>query len=446
MTGKRMLLGVFEVLHPDLGGTVSWAHPLSQKARYAELDYWVEFAKLLESADFDFLFFADTHGAAMIDGRVPDFAIRSGSNLPGMDPSVLISALAHATDRLGLVLTASTTTEHPASLARRLGTLDRFAQGRLGWNVVTGAKQDSVAALFGHEEMIPHDERYDMAQEHLELCQRYWNSAWGEGGFVADAASGVFAEPESVHKVEFEGKYFRSSGYYFVPPSPQRSPVILQAGGSERGRDFAAKNAECVFVQGATLQQTGAAVSDIRRRVAEHGRDPDAIKVVVGCTVLVAPDEAEALSLREQFDAMQTDEIAALTYRGNTGIDLLSLDPDRPLPSASPDDQTAGQMGQSNIDRYRSGDSASAPTVRMILDEIKSRGTRGFAITGNPVQVADRLERILDETEVDGVMLEPVFPPWDVRQFIELVQPVLERRGRLPDRTGRSTLRQRLLG
>ena len=443
---KQMHLGVFEVAGPQVGGTLSWPHPRSDSLRFHELDHWIHIAQVLDQAGFDFLFFADGYGFPSIDGDLPDLAVRGGINFPALDPALIIPTLAHLTERLGFVVTSSTGLDHPVQTARRFATLDHLTGGRIGWNIVTGASQNTVAELFGHTEMTGHDARYDQADEYVDLALTLWEGCWEDDALIGDKAAGVFADPAKLHRITYEGTHFRSSGYFTVDPSPQRTPVLFQAGTSARGRAYAARNAECVFVQGTTIEQTRANVADIRARAAENGRDPQGIRVMVGVTVTVADTHEAAVALRREFDELQTDEVVAVLYAGNTGIDLLSLDPTLPLSQLQDGAGPAGQMGQSNIDRFLGADGRPAPTVREILDALRGRGTRGFQVVGSPAEVADQLEQLMDDTDLDGFLLEPIFDPADLEDFAALVVPELRRRGRMPAAPGTGTLREQLTG
>ena len=293
--------------------------------------------------------------------------------------------------------------------------------------------------------MVPHDTRYEMAAEYVELAARFWETAWDDDAFVGDAASGVFARRDGVHRVTYDGAHYRSRGYFGAPPSPQRTPVLFQAGTSPAGRAFAASNAECVFVQATTPARTAAAVADIRRLASEAGRDPEAITLMCGLTVFVGETEADALRYEAEFDAMQTDEIVASLYAGNTGIDLLALDPDKTLHQVLDAGGPIGQMGTSNIERFLGdAEGTGAPTVREILDQLRGRGTRGFRIVGSPIQVADQIESLIAATDLDGFLIEPVFAPHDLEDFGRLVMPILRERGRLRDGEAGNTLRARL--
>ena len=447
---RTMHLGVFEVAGPQVGGTLSWSHPYSDSVHHRELQHWIDVAQLLEAAGFDFLFFADGYGYPTVGGDLPAVAAAGGLNFSGVDPMMIIPTLAHHTSTLGFVLTSSTGVDHPVATARRFATLDHLTNGRIGWNIVTGASQDTIAGLFGHTEMVAHDTRYEIAQEYVDLALQLWEGCWEDAALVQDKESGVFADRDKLHRVEHVGKHFRSSGFFTVAPSVQRTPVLFQAGSSDRGREFAAGQAECVFLQGTTLPHAAANVADIRARAAAAGRDPRSVKVLVGATVTVAATHDEALARRAEFEDMQTDEVAAVIYAGNTGIDLSALDPDRPLSQVHEStDGRIGQMGQSNIDRFKRAD-GTWPLVREVLEELRGRGTRGFTVVGDPVEVADRLEEIMDVTDVDGFLLEAIFSPSDHRLFCELVVPELRRRGRLlaeEDRpAGSGSLRERIGG
>ncbi len=441
-----MILGVFEAGTQQIGGTTSWAHPRSQNGDFRDIEYWIDMAKMLDDAGFDLLFFAGgSFGYASLKGELSDVLVRAGMMF-SLDGAYLIPALAAATERLGFVVTTTTGSDHPLHTVRKYSTLDHVTKGRIGWNIVTGASQNTMSKMLGQSEMVPHDKRYEAAAEYVEVALKFWEGGNDDDAVVLDREGGVFADPDKIHLVEHEGEYYRSRGYHTQPPSPQRSPVLFQAGTSEAGRAFAARHAEGVFIQGTTYEQTAASVADIRRRAAELGRDPHDIKLIVGVTIVTAATSEEAHRLRAEFEQLQTDELAAHYYSGNTGLNLMEFDPDLPLKQQLPDDGLAGQMGVSNIERFYSRPDGSAPTVREILDDLKGRGTRGFAITGDPVEVADELERMMDATDLDGFMLEAVFNTASMRDVIDLVLPELRRRGRLDPAPEGGTLRERLLG
>ena len=440
---KRIGLGVFEVGGPQVGGTISWNHPRSRGSEWLDLRHWVEMAQLLDRAGFDFLFFAGgpfTYPA--VGGEISEELVRAGMG-SGIDATYFVPSMAAAAERLGFVLTSVTGADHPLFTVRKFQSLDHLTGGRIGWNIVTGSSQDTHAAMMGHREMVAHDTRYAVAEEYVDLALRYWEGSWEDGGLVLDAEKGVFADPAKLHKVVHDGQHYRSSGWHTSPPGPQVTPTLFQAGTSETGREFAARYAECVFVQGSTVDLTARNVADIRRRAAAHGRDPAALKIFVGVTVVTAATEEEARRQREEFDALQTDELAAAYYAGNTGVDLSALDPDGTIEQVFEGGHAhVGQLGVSNVERFRG---AGAPTVREILEQLKGRGTRGFPLTGSGEQVATGLEELIDATDLDGVMIEPVFDIASLEDFSEFVVPHLRERGRLEPVSG-STMRERMTG
>ncbi|MDQ1129129.1 NtaA/DmoA family FMN-dependent monooxygenase [Microbacterium sp. SORGH_AS_0888] len=436
--------GVFEVYAPQVGGTYSWAHPECDAVDYLDPERWVRMARIMDRTGYDFLFFADGFGYPMQDGDISRACLTAAINFSGLDPSTVIPVLARETERLGFVVTATTGMDHPLPLARRFATLDHLTAGRIGWNVVTGASQNAVAELFGHDGMRAHDDRYAMANEYVELARTYWEQVWDDDALVADAERGVYIEPDRIHRVDYRGDHYRSRGYFGAPPSPQRTPVIFQAGTSAQGKALAAAHAEAVFIQGTTPELTARNVADIRRLAAEAGRDPSSIRIMAGLTAIVGETAAEAERLWGEFWAMQSDEVVAALYAGNTGIDLLQLDPDGTLEQVL-GTGVVGQMGTSNIERFLGTPDRPAPTVREILEELRGRGTRGFRLVGDPDAVAEGVADLAERTGLDGFLLEPVFGTRDVAAFGELVLPRLRERGLVPEPAG-PTLRERMSG
>ncbi len=434
---KKITLGVFEMLNPN-NGMPTWKHPLAKADRYDKVDYWIEVAQLLEGAGFDFLFFADTYGYATIAGELPANVAKHGIQFTGFDPMLMISALAQATTNLGFVLTSPTTVEKPYATARRFGTLDHFTDGRIGWNIVTGSSQATTDALFGVTDHGTHDSRYDVADEFVDLCLQYWEGAWDDDALRNDPASDTFIDPAKLHKISHRGEHFSSEGYFAIPPSAQRSPVLFQAGTSARGRAFAARNAEAVLIQGQTIVKAAEHVADIRLQAVKHGRNPDDVKVITGVTVTVAATEEEARAKRAELDEQYTREDAAVIFAGFTGVDLSLMDPDTPLTDLSSD------QGQTLVDRFvRPG--TPVPTVGEVLDNFRSKANRGFQITGSAAQVADELLAIVEGADVDGFMIEPTFGgPEAFADFIEQVMPLLAERGLLEPKIENLTLRERL--
>ena len=432
---KPLSLGVFEILTPS-NGVPTWRHPQGRGDRYADPSYWIGVAKLLDDAGFDFLLFADSYGYPIVDGSVPDEVLSHGILFPGYDPLLLVTALSQAAPSLGIVVTSSTSLEQPLPTARRFATLDAFTKGHIGWNVVTGSTTQVTEGLFGITH-YDHDTRYDVADEFVDLCRSLLEDVWESDAVVFDRDRNVLIDPARVHPLSYRGDYFSSHGLFKVPPGPQRTPVLFQAGASGRGRDFGARNAEAMFIQGQNAEQAKAASTDIRTRVAAAGRDPHSLKIISGVTVTVAPTREEALAKREELEAQFSMDDAAVLFAGFTGIDLRALDRSMRI-----DDIPRTDQGQTPLDRYRTVEGIE--TVQDVLDAFRVQ-ERGFVITGSPREVAEELIETAEIADIDGYMLEPTFGDSTAySEFIELVLPELEALGawQQPDRT--KTLRERL--
>ncbi|MCS5713336.1 NtaA/DmoA family FMN-dependent monooxygenase [Herbiconiux sp. CPCC 205716] len=433
---QPLLLGIFQYIGPN--GTVgsSWQHPDDTSAEFTTLSHWTSLARKFEDAGLDFLFLADSYGFPALDGRLIPASVREGRGIPHGDPMPLVSALAAVTEKLGFILTTSTTVEPPAANARRFATLDHFTDGRIGWNIVTGSSGGTAAALMG-KELIRHDLRYDMADDYVDVSLTLWEGSWEDDALVLDREAGVYADPDKVHLVHHEGPYFRTDGILNLPPSPQRTPLLVQAGASGRGREFAGRNAEAVFVGGGEPTVVAANVRGIRESAVAAGRPADSVKILVGALLITAPTAEEAWAKHAEMLAMSTDEGAAAIYAGNTGIDLLALDPDKPI------SQTRTEMGQSNLERYLGRDGQAAPLVRDVLENFRRTGINGSVFVGSPDDVADRIEEFVAATGVDGFLIQPHLTPQTYDDLIELLLPVLRERGLASAEYSGDTLRER---
>jgi FMN-dependent oxidoreductase (nitrilotriacetate monooxygenase family) len=414
----------------------AWRMPENTATDYLDLEHWIRMARQCEEAGVDFLFLADDYGYPVVDDGIPDTAIRAGVQIPKADPTMMISALAAATERLGFVTTLSTTVEKPPMVARKMATLDHLTRGRIGWNVVTGAGQNASSRLFGNP-MTEHDLRYEIAAEHVDVTLKLWEGSWDEGAVVADRAAGVYADPTKVREIRHRGAHFSATGVLSLPPGPQRTPTLFQAGASAPGRDLAARYAEGVFLA-AEVPALAAQISDIRRRAAEYGRDPDGIKCIVAGTFVVAETEAGARELHARRVATKSLEEAAASYAFFTGLDLSRMDPDRPL---DPDAATT-QTGRTNVERFLG---PNAPTVREILEEFQRNNVMGPPFIGDPHQVVDEAQAVLAATGADGFAVQPDHTG-TFDSFFDLVVPELRARDLIRDTQSRMTLRERLLG
>ncbi len=433
MVDRALMLGAFQTF--GLGG--SWRLPANNSVDFLQLDHWVTMAKRLDQAGVDFLFFADDYSYPVLGGRVIDVAIEKAVLFPRGDPSTILSALALVTERLGLVVTSSTTIEKPPMLAKRLATLDHLSRGRIGWNVVTGSGQNASAKLMG-QKMMAHDDRYAVAEEHVNLSMKLWEGSWEEDALVVDREGGIYADPTKVHEIEHDGEFFTAHGLLTVPPSPQRTPVLFQAGTSPRGRDLAARYAEAVFLA-AEVDMMATQIADIKARAERCGRSGGSIKFMPAGTFIVAETEADARALRERMIGFQTLEAAAAAYAFFTGIDLMSMDLDKPMAD------TNTEQGRTNVERFSGENGKPAATVRQILDEFRRNGVMGEPFIGTPEQVVDRAEAVIEITGADGFLVQPD-PTGGYDDFIDLVMPEMRKRGLLNAVPSGPTLRERIFG
>lgn len=415
-----------------------WRHPRDHSRSYVDLDYWIEVARTLERGHLDALFLADVLGIYDVYGGGRDAALRGGIQVPLNDPLVIISAMAAVTEHLGFAMTASTGYEHPFPFARRMSSLDHATRGRVGWNVVTGYL-NSGALNLGLSAQDAHDRRYDIAEEYLEVCYLLWETSWEDDAVVADPASGMFADPAKVHPIDFHGEYFTVPGIHLSEPSPQRTPVIYQAGASPRGVSFAAQHAEGVFVAAPSKAVLIRQVARMRDALAAAGRDPAQVPILNQQTVIVGETDAQAQRLLEEYLSVAS-EVGALTLMsGWSGIDFAQFAPDDVL-----EDQESNAI-QSVVKAFSAADPDRRWTIRKIAEYARLGGD-GPVIVGSPERVADELEAWVDETGVDGFNLAAAVVPETWSQIADLLVPELKRRGRFKNDYAPGTLREKLGG
>src|SRR3978361_859242 len=270
-----------------------WTHPRDRTSQYNRLPYWPDLAKTLERGRFDGLLLAALLGVYDVFGGSPDAALRNATQTPVNDPMLLISAMAAVTEHLGFGVTCTLSYEPPYPFARRMSTLDHLTEGRIGWNVVTGYL-DSAARGAGKDHQKPHDDRYDVAEEYMEVVYKLWEGSWQDDAVLRDRARGIFAEPSRVHRVQHHGANYTLDAIHLSEPSPQRTPVLFQAGTSPRGRSFAAQHAECVFMSGPSAKVIAPRVAAIRKLAIEAGRNPADILMFSMMTIVLGRTEADA--------------------------------------------------------------------------------------------------------------------------------------------------------
>ena len=415
-----------------------WRHPDDQSFRYPDLEYWTELAKLLESACFDSLFIADVLGIYDVYGGSPDAAIRAGVQVPNLDPVCAVSAMAAVTEHLGFGVTVSLTYEQPYSFARRMTSLDHLTKGRVSWNIVT-SYLDSAARNLGLERQLDHEERYELGEEFLEVCYRLWEGSWEDEAVVRDAGGGVFADPAKVHPIGHHGKHFHVPDAFLAAPSPQRTPVLFQAGASSRGRRFAATHAEAVFVNAANPMQLKRLVDSIRAEAQLMGRDPRSVKIFAIMTAIAGRTDEDALAKLAEYRSYGDREGALALFGGWTGIDAAAHAPDEPLRKVE------SQGMRSVVDLMTDGSHDRDWTWADIADDL-GLGGRGPVIAGSGPTVADQLESWVDESGVDGFNFAYAVSPGTFQDLAEYVVPELQARGRVRTRYPGSTLRESLYG
>jgi FMN-dependent oxidoreductase (nitrilotriacetate monooxygenase family) len=416
-----------------------WKHPQDGTARgYRDIAYWVDLARLLERGCFDSLFLADVHGTYSVYKGSRETAVRHGVQFPSNDPSVIIPAMAHATRHLGFACTYSTTYYAPYHTAKLFSTLDHLSGGRVGWNIVTSYLADANANL-GVTEELSHDERYDRADEYMDVCYKLWEHSWEEDALVRDAERDVFVEPSRVHQIDHEGRWFKVPGPHMCEPSPQRTPILFQAGQSGRGTAFAARHAEAIFCVYPHREACRRGVDKLRTATLAAGRAEAHLKIFQGVTVVVAPTEEEAALKLATHRRYASPEGSLALFSGWAGVDVSSLPPDLPL------DQVESNAIQGVLGFFRDIDPARRWTLRE-MGEAMAVGSIMPKIVGTPEQVCDELERWMDDTGIDGFNLVPIVQPGGFRDFVEMVVPVLQRRGRVRTRYAADTLREHFFG
>jgi FMN-dependent oxidoreductase (nitrilotriacetate monooxygenase family) len=436
MTRKKLLLNAFNMNSVGHINHGLWTHPRDRSTEFGSLEYWTELAKLLERGLFDGLFIADILGVYDVYGDGIDLTLKEAIQLPVNDPLLLTSAMAAVTRHLGFGLTANLSYEAPYSFARRMSTLDHLSRGRVGWNIVTGYLESAAKAM-GLQQQVEHDRRYDQADEYLEVLYKLWEGSWEDDAVLADRARRIYAQPGKVHRVEHHGEFYRVDGYHLSAPSPQRTPVLFQAGSSERGLRFAGQHAECVFIGGQNKAAVREQVERLRRSADAAGRDGQALKVFMGISVIVAPSSAEARDKHAEYLRYASPEAGLAHFSSSTGIDFARYGLDEPIRY-----QKTNAI-ESVVKTFTAKDAGWTP--RKLLEQ-HALGGRYPLLLGSPLEVADELESWIAETGLDGFNLTRTVTPESYADFIELVIPELQSRGAYKTEYAEGTLREKLFG
>jgi long-chain alkane monooxygenase len=414
-----------------------WTHPRDQSSRYNELQYWMDYAKKLEAGLFDGVFFADVVGVYDVYGGSPDAAIRGAVQVPVNDPTLVIPAMAAVTQHLGFGVTCNLIYEQPFLFARRMSTLDHLTGGRIGWNIVTGYL-DSAARAIGIDHQPAHDDRYDLADEYMSLVYKLWEGSWDDDAVIRDTRNGIYADPAKVRTIHHQGAQYKVDAMHLSAPSPQRTPVLYQAGSSPRGRQFAATHAECVFVNGQKKDGVQEIVNDIRARAVQYGRHADDVKVFMGATLVIGRTDAEARDKLEDYRRYVNSEAALAHAAASMGIDFARYDIDEPI------DTHNTQAITSNVTAMNR---AAGPqwTRRKLLEQMVL-GSRQPLWVGSAQRMADQLIEWSEETGIDGFNLSRTVVPECFDDVTELLVPVLQERGVYKTSYRDGTYREKLFG
>ena len=435
MSNRKMHLVAFLLAGPTAHHHGAWRHPEADLGMFTP-QYYEHIARVLEAGKFDSLFFADILGLHDLYGGNFDTLLRHGGQMGMLDPIPLLSIMARATSHIGLGATLSSTFYAPYFLARSLGTLDLMSGGRVAWNVVA-SHAHLEAQNFGVDELPARDSRYDFADEVVEAVCRLWES-WDEDALSLDKQSGQFADPKKVHYVNYQGRWIKTRGPLTVPRSPQGRPVIMQAGSSSRGRDFAAKWGELVFTLQHSKSDMQAFYQDLKARVVAQGRAPQECLILPSIDVIVGETDAIARQRADYVNSLVQTEAGLAVVSAHIGVDLSGHSPDEKI---SDMEIEAGSRG--SFDVILQGTQAEGLTL--------GEAARRFAtselcpqIVGSPETVADQLQDLFESHACDGFIFTPTLMPGMFEQLTRAVVPILQARGLFRKDYAGTTLREHL--
>jgi FMN-dependent oxidoreductase (nitrilotriacetate monooxygenase family) len=406
----------------------AWRLPESPVSGGTDIAHYKNLARIAERGKLDSLFLADSPVLQGDPGRRP---------VSKLEPTVLLTALAGVTEHIGLIATASTSYNEPYNLARRFASVDHVSGGRAGWNIVTTAGADA-ARNFGLDDTPLHRDRYLRAAEFVDVATKLWDS-WADDAVLADKELGVHALADRVRKFHHKGDYFRVDGPLNVQRSPQGYPLLVQAGSSEDGKDFAARHAEAVFTAQQTLEEAIAFYKDVKQRTVGFGRDPEGIKILPGIVPVIGDTEQQARELDDELDRLIRPEYAKRQLANRLKLDPDQLDLDKELPADIPtEDEIEGAKSRYTlvVELAR----REKLTVRQLIGRLGGgRGHRTFA--GTAEQVADTIEHWYDAGAADGFNIMPAVLPSGLELFVDRVVPILQERGLFRTEYTGSTLR-----
>lgn len=410
-----------------------WTREDTRQTEFNSLEPWIELAQIAERGCFDTIFLADVMGLYDNYKGGSETSFREAMQVPVNDPMLLIPAMASVTKHLGFAFTSSVLQAHPFTFARQLSTLDHLTNGRIAWNVVTSYLPNAGHNL-GFDGLPPHEERYEIAEEYLEVIYKLLEGSWADSAVVNDRKRRIYVDPGRVRKIHHHGAYFDVAGPHLSAPSAQRTPVLFQAGMSERGREFATRHAECVFVVGSS--RSGQAIeADLEKRLRLNGRSRADIKLIGGVAPIVGGTEAEAKTKRKEYEQTLSIEAGLAHISGNIGADLGDIDPDQPLESFETE----------RVQGFIKNLLESAPPGTRTMGDLIKTNLAGAWLSGSVEQVADELERRFNNG-IDGFNLTYTVTPGTFIDFVEGVVPILKERGLVQHDYAEGSLRTKLFG
>lgn len=423
MQAKKFHLGWFMNGYRVHGWRDQWIG--THKSEGMLPDFYVDMARSLERACFDYFIIEDSSFVPDAWQGKHDFYLENAYAVPKFDPSVLASILTQNTSRLGIVATLAITEYPPYLLARLVSTMDHVSRGRAGWNMVT-ASSDRAAQNYGHDAQPDHDVRYDMAEEFTELVIKLWES-WGPGSMVVDQ-DGIFADPAKVHPVDFHGKFYTSRGPINSARSPQGRSVIVQAGGSDKGRAYASKYADSIIASATTVEQMKAYRDDVRARARAHGRDPDSVKVLFLVSPVLGETHQAAVDRRRQAQeeaaANPVMRLAGMGYA--TDIDFSVFDLDTPIKDLASRMVTNGH--QSSLQQFVAHNRER--TLREVAVQSSTSAGQRVELLGTPSEVADQMSDVMATVGGDGFLItQDVLTRRSLSEICDGLVPELQRRG-----------------
>ena len=415
-----------------------WTHPRDRADTYNTLEYWLSLAKTLERGLIDAVFLADVLGIYDVYKAGPQTALEHAVQVPVNDPLMVIPAMATVTQHLGFGVTCALSYEHPYPFARRMSTLDHLTKGRIGWNIVTGYLE-SAARGMGMAGQAAHDDRYAIAEDYMQATYKLWEASWEDDAVLRDKAGRRFADSGKIHRIEHDGPHFKVDAIHLCEPSPQRTPVLYQAGASTRGRQFAADHAECVFINGPSQKVVKDIATDIRARAVKTGRDANDLSIFTLMTVIAAPTREEAQAKYADYLNYISEDAALALMSGWTGVDFAALPPDEPIRFTERNAMTSA------LESFTTADPNRSWTPREIARHA-AIGGRGPVAIGSYADIADIFQDWMENAAVDGFNLAYAVTPETFEDIVDGVIPELQRRGVYKTAYAPGTLREKLTG